>query len=166
MSRTPKPTALRKLEGNREHRRYPDGEPEPDRVTPDCPPDLDDVAREEWERLAPIIARMRILTEADGIALAELCVAYSISVDAQRQYQKLKAQPGGSALLLRVNVGKDGTGGSYQVNPLIGIIREQSNVILRHLREFGLTPAARTKIHVEEAARPSGGMSIAMKMCG
>ena len=39
----------------------------------------------EWRRIVPILLRMRVLTEADGIALACLCQSYSTLVKAQQK---------------------------------------------------------------------------------
>jgi phage terminase small subunit len=41
----------------------------------ECPDHLDDVARKEWDRLTSILVAMKVLTEADYIALANLCQA-------------------------------------------------------------------------------------------
>src|SRR5437879_3919457 len=64
----PKPTSLVVLEGNRGRRPINDREPKPRAVRPKCPAYLDEAGQKEWKRLIPILTRMRILTEADGIA--------------------------------------------------------------------------------------------------
>jgi phage terminase small subunit len=73
----PRPTAIRILEGNPSKRPINRAEPMPRLKTPVCPSHLDDLAKTEWERLVRIISNMKLLTEADYIPLANLCMAYS-----------------------------------------------------------------------------------------
>ena len=82
----PIPTAIRIMEGNPGKRPLTGREPQPAAgVEPRCPDHLDKDARKEWRRLVPILLRMRVLTEADGYALANLCQAYSTMAKAQRK---------------------------------------------------------------------------------
>ena len=84
----PQPTVITKLKGNPGKRPLNKHEPKPEIVLPHCPEFLDKDARKEWNRLAPILLRMKVLTEADYIALASLCQAYSTMVKAQVQLNK------------------------------------------------------------------------------
>lgn len=142
----PKPTALVLLEGNPGRRPFNDWEPKPRQIRPKCPAHLDEDARREWRRLAPILARMRVLTEADGIALANLCQQYATMIKAQQMLQK-------SSLLFK-------TGSGYvQQSPLVGIVSACVDQINRLCREFGLTPASRSRFQVEPEGpvpRPGG----------
>lgn len=131
----PKPTAIKKLEGNPGKRKLNDNEPVPPSGRPICPDHLDDVARKEWSRLEIILTGMRVLTEADYIALGNLCQAYSIIQKAQRQLNK-------DGLLI---VSKTGYA---QQSPLLGIITAQTTIVNTLLREFGLTPSSRTRLAV------------------
>ena len=112
---------------------------------PKCPAHLDDEARREWRRLVPILERMRVLTEADGIALANLCQQYATLIKAQRLLQK-------SGLLFKTK------SGYIQQSPLVGIISAAVDQVNKLCREFGLTPAARTRIQViqEEPKQENG----------
>ena len=74
----PQPTSLRVLYGNPGKRPINGREPQPRTKRPQCPDYLDDAARQEWRRLVPILSRMRVLTEADGIALGSLCQQYAM----------------------------------------------------------------------------------------
>ena len=49
--RTPKPTALKKLEGNQGHRPLNEREPKPPKKALACPKDLSKEAKKEWRRL-------------------------------------------------------------------------------------------------------------------
>ena len=83
----PKPTELEILEGRPGHRPINRNEPKPRSGAPRCPDHLDERAKKQWKHLAPMLCRLRVLTEADGMALANLCQAYSTMARAQ---EKLK----------------------------------------------------------------------------
>jgi P27 family predicted phage terminase small subunit len=133
----PKPTAIKKAEGNPGKRKLNTQEPQPVPGAPECPDHLDPVARKEWFRLSEILLAMKVLTEADYIALGNLCQAYSTLIDAQRHLNK------GGILFKTPN-------GYIQQNPLLGIIRAQMNIVNGLVREFGLTPSSRTRIMIEK----------------
>jgi len=80
---SPTPTAIRRLKGNPGKRAFNASEP----VVPvvgldsDEPPPLiagDASAAAEWRRLAPLLRRARVLTEADVNALTAYCQQWSI----------------------------------------------------------------------------------------
>jgi len=76
---------------------------------PSLPGHLDEAAKHEWRRLVPILERIRVLTEADGIALANLCQQYSLLQQAQAKLQR-------TGLLIKTK------SGYIQQLPLIGMI--------------------------------------------
>lgn len=76
MSKRPKPTALRVIEGNREHRPIPDN-PQPRLMFPDAPEHLDEVAKEEWRERGAELFDMGLLTIVDLPAFEAYCVWYS-----------------------------------------------------------------------------------------
>jgi P27 family predicted phage terminase small subunit len=133
----PKPTAIKKAEGNPGKRKLNTQEPQPLPGVPECPDHLDAIAKKEWSRLSEILMAMKVLTEADYIALGNLCQAYSTLIAAQKHLNK------GGILFKTPN-------GYIQQNPLLGIIRAQMNIVNELVREFGLTPSSRTRIAVEE----------------
>ena len=146
----PKPTAIRKAEGNPGKRPFNDREPQPDVGRPPMPRHLDKVARKEWKRLCPMLERMQVLTKADGIALTNLCVDVSILQQAQESLAK-------TGLLSRTTR----TGMIHQ-SPLLNIIAVTTDRVTRGLREFGLTPASRSRI----AVSPDRSMdSLEAKLC-
>jgi P27 family predicted phage terminase small subunit len=55
---------------------------------PECPDHLDAVAKKEWNRLSEVLVAMKVLTEADYIALGNLCQAYCTLIDAQKHLNK------------------------------------------------------------------------------
>jgi P27 family predicted phage terminase small subunit len=76
-----------------------------------------------------------VLTEADYIALGNLCQAYSTLIAAQRQLNK-------SGILYKTN------SGYVQQSPLLGIVTAQTTIVNKLLAEFGLTPSSRTRVAI------------------
>lgn len=134
----PKPTAIRVAQGNPGKRPLNFDEPRPLPVAPPCPRHLDADGRREWKRLVPVLLRMRVLTEADQHSLANLCQTYSTMLKAQEQLNK-------TGLLLKT------PSGYVQQSPLLSIVNGCVDTITRLSREFGLTPAARTRVRAEPA---------------
>lgn len=132
----PKPTALRIAEGNLGKRPLNILEPRPRQIIPACPKHLDAEGRLAWRRLVPVLERMRVLTEADGIVLANLCDSYSTMVQAQKKLRE-------TGMLLRT------PSGYVQQNPLISIVSSSMESVNKLAREFGLTPASRSRIYSE-----------------
>lgn len=143
----PVPTSLKILAGNPGKQKLNLDEPKPEQVAPKCPAHLDAVAKKEWKRLVPILARMRVLTEADGIQLALLCQTYSRLIAAQEELSK-------SSLLVT-------TGPGYvQQSPLIGIISNCTTQLVTLCREFGLSPASRVRLVADSEADSSSGPTL------
>ena len=84
----PKPSVIEIAEGCPGKLPVNRDEPQPRQVAPKCPAHLDETARREWRRLVPVLKRMRVLTEADGIALGNLCQTYSTLIQAQEKLTK------------------------------------------------------------------------------
>lgn len=132
----PIPTAIRLIEGNRGKRALNPLEPQPRRVMPKMPPNVKanpDAAR-CWRKHAPMLFDIRVLTEADGIALENLCLSYATMCEAQRQLQT-------SGLLIKSE-------GSLSIrqNPLLKIVGEMRDRLDRELAAFGMTASSRSKV--------------------
>lgn len=132
----PKPTAVRKWEGNLGKRPYNSFEPRPRVIVPQCPKHLDAEAKQLWRKLTPILQRMRVLTEADGVALGNLCDSYSTMIQARRRLRE-------TGMLLKT------PSGYVQQNPLLNIANAAMETVNKLLREFGLTPSSRSRIYAE-----------------
>ena len=130
---SPTPTRIKLIRGNPGKRKLNDSEPQPQLAAPECPEYLDEMARVEWDRLVEILLAMRVLTEADYIALGNLCQAYSTMIDAQKKLSK-------AGVLYRTK------SGYVQQSPLLGIVNSQMTLINALVREFGLTPSSRTRV--------------------
>ena len=133
----PKPTAMLKLSGSWRARGRKN-EPQPAGSRPKKPEWLDDEGKKAWEQLVPILERMRVLTEADGFALAVLCEAWSRyrrATDMLIQYGDVYPvkNPDGTLKMLRRS-------------PYSAMQMELALNVRRMLAEFGLTPAARGRL--------------------
>src|SRR5438309_10891663 len=129
----PKPTAIKRLEGNPGKRKLNEAEPKPMMGVPECPDYLDDIAKKEWGRLTTILTAMRVLTEADYIALANLCQAYSTLMDAHRPLNKT---------VVRFKT----KSGYIQQSPLLATIHTQTTIVNNVLRGLRLTAPSRTRV--------------------
>jgi len=133
--RAPKPTVLEIAEGRPGHRPLNPGEPQFECVIPKCPAHLSKEAKKKWRELAPMLLKARVLTEADQIALGNLCQAYATMANAQDLLNK-------SSILIKTQ------SGYLQQSPLFSIITTSMEMINKLCREFGLTPSARTRISI------------------
>ncbi|MEG0145455.1 MAG: phage terminase small subunit P27 family [Clostridia bacterium] len=131
--RKPKPTALKKLEGNPGKRPLGELEPLPPISVLRCPNWLLPEARKEWRRLAPALIAMGVLSLADAVPFAAYCTAYARWREAEDEI----TQHG--------SVYKDANG-NIKPNPYIAISARQLSEIKSLAAEFGLTPATRTAI--------------------
>lgn len=129
------PTSVRILRGNLGNRPVSSLEPRPDRKAPVCPKHLDAEAKVEWKRLCKLLLKIGVLTEADGMALANLCQAWSTLVKAQLKLNE-------TGMLFKT------PSGYVQQSPLIGIVNNSTDTVLKLSREFGLTPSSRGRLEV------------------
>ncbi len=137
----PRPSALSRAEGNPGHRAINRQEPQPALTRPKMPKHLGSRARKEWKRLVPILERMKVLTEADGTALANVCF------ETAELYRAQEALEQTGPLI------KNKETGMVHLNPLFGAVVTLSNRVTQGLREFGLTPASRSRIKTAESAK-------------
>jgi P27 family predicted phage terminase small subunit len=149
----PIPTHLKLLRGNPGHRPINPDEPKP--VVPDyCPkppPFVSGYAAEEWARIGPELHRLGLLTLVDTAPLASYCMAYERWRIAEE-------------IIARVAVGDHAMHGllikrdnSVAVNPLVVVSRKAANDMVRFASEFGLTPAARSRISAGADGEPQHG---------
>lgn len=109
--------------------------------TPDCPDWLDDQAKAAWDEIVPLLQDMGILTRIDGNALARYCRLWS-------RWRKMEAfiEEKGEMYPLRA---EDGSVKYFQQWPQVAIANKLAQQLTRLEQEFGLTPSARTRIHVD-----------------
>ncbi len=135
--RKPAPTALKILAGTRPCR-VAKNEPTPAVGTPDPPCELSPTASKEWDRITPILERMRILTEADGAALAVYCETFAEWVSTGAKVRK-------DGMLCAT------AAGGLKASPLVAIHQRARADMLRTLGEFGLSPSTRASISAAAA---------------
>jgi P27 family predicted phage terminase small subunit len=128
--RPPIPTALKIMRGNPGHRPLPKDEPKPEVIEPTRPANLSPRAIQEWERMVPILMRMKVLTEADGQALGMLCNDIADLDEVTDQIRQTGWLVAGGR------------------NPLTAVQSDLNRRVVMALREFGMGPASRTKVHV------------------
>jgi P27 family predicted phage terminase small subunit len=86
--------------------------------------------------MVPLLLKMRVLSEADGAALGNLCLDMSVLEQAQAKLQK-------SGLLVKTE-----KSGMIHQNPLLQVIAAVSERVSKGLRDFGMTPSSRSRIVV------------------
>lgn len=145
----PKPTAVEIAEGKPRQHAVNAFEPEFDAVVPDCPSHLSAEAERRWNELAPMLHRAKLLTEADQMALADLCQCYATMAKAQRQLNK-------SSLLQKTGEG------TMRATPLFKIIMDSMAMINRLCCEFGLTPSSRSRLRVDKKEKATDPLDDAI----
>ncbi len=133
--RKPIPTQIKILAGTARGDRINESEPKPDPALPECPSHLSDEARAEFDRLAPQLFRLRVLTDLDTAALAAYAATFSRWAEAERNVQE-----GGAVVRTPA--------GCAQVSPWLSVANEALRQMRAYSVELGLTPSSRSRIHV------------------
>jgi P27 family predicted phage terminase small subunit len=133
----PKPTALKLIAGNPGKKALPEGEPKPKVEVPEAPKHLAPEARAEWERLAPMLVRLKLMTRLDRAAFAAYCQAWSRHVECEEVIAKT------GLIVMTPNQ-------FPQIAPYVTISKQAVEQMAKFLGEFGLTPAARTRINAPQ----------------
>lgn len=135
--RRPKPTEVKKRQGTLQKCRTNAKEPTPQKGAPKMPTGLSKKARAYWKDIAPQLDEMGVLTRADAMALTRLCEA----VADWHQANEAEAEHG----LVFTTVD-----GLIKANPATRLKSDADKRIRAWLIEFGLTPAARSKVSAKE----------------
>lgn len=135
--RKPKPTAIKKLEGNPGRRPLNHHEPQPGKKAPRCPAWLEDEAKKEWKRTGKILERLGLLTELDMAAFAGYCQAFARWKEAEEFISK-------HGTIIRT------PSGYLQQVPQVSIAQTNLKIMLKFCEQFGLTPSARSRIAAGE----------------
>ena len=129
--RKPKPTAIKLLEGTRADR-VNASEPRPASGYPDPPATLDEVALEEWHRLAGELEPMGVVTLADRSALETYCRAYPRRHQAQEVLDRH-----GPILDQSVENEAGDMIPCFKSNPAAAVVAAAEATMLRTLAAFG-----------------------------
>lgn len=149
--RRPKPTHLKVVQGNPGRRPLNDKEPEPPKGIPAPPAGLSDVASKVWGEMSALLNRMGVLTVADTLALERLCECYAeiaecraVLRESGRTYETISYGGG---------TGEDAVHNTmHRARPEVAMLADADRRFKSYLVEFGLTPAARSKIKVSGEA--------------
>lgn len=149
------PTALKLVKGTLRKGRMKD-EAKPVAEIPPVPPELSDTAKVEWGRISQDLMNLGLLSRIDRAALAAYCEAWSDWLDATEKVNRLgKVIKTGEKVTEKRGV--DGvvtterSGGNFVENPYFSIKKRCAELMHKFLTEFGMTPAARSRIHVGAA---------------
>ena len=131
----PQPTAKKKLHGNPGKRPLPKNEPEPRIETeiPEAPDFLDELGRNEWDRMAAELYPTGVMTVVDRTALEAYCSEYSKWVFATK-----KIQEDGMTL--------NSLSGFPMQTPYLQIANKSQAEMRKWLCELGCTPSSRTRV--------------------
>ena len=136
--RRPKPTAVKRLEGNPGKRGLNALEPRPKKGAPACPDWLEDDAKAEWERLLPQVESLGLLTGIDMAAFAAYCQSFA----RWKEAEEFISQHG--------SMYKTKSGVYMQV-PQVGIAHSNLRIMMRIATEFGFTPSSRSRIIADQS---------------
>jgi P27 family predicted phage terminase small subunit len=136
----PVPTQLKLLRGNPGRRPVSEGlKPEQSADIPEPPPFITGYAADEWCCVAMELHRLGVLTKVDTASLAAYCYAYG---QWRHAVELLATMQNDTAHGMVVRTAY----GAVVENPLISIARKAAHDMVRFANEFGLTPAARSRI--------------------
>jgi P27 family predicted phage terminase small subunit len=107
----------------------------------ECPPELGDVARQEWERVAPHLVAAGRLTPLDRSTLAVYCASYALwleAIMALQSYGTMMKSPNGYPIQ----------------SPYVSIATKHAEIMSRTASEFGFTPASRRRLPSNTSSDP------------
>ena len=143
--RTPKPSHLKLVEGNRGKRAINKQEPDPDYLTDlSAPAWLPLYAKAVWDELAPALSKAKLLTEVDVHALAMGCVSIG-------QYRLAVQRLDENLVKSKITIGDDGKPieSGEHINPYAFAQSMSFKQAMAIFQQFGMSPAARTRIAVQ-----------------
>lgn len=140
---SPKPTAIKRLEGNPGKRALNDREPEPEVGVGEPPDWLPDDGKAHWHELAPKLESLRVLTEVDRPVFAQLCQVWASFIEASRRLDEND----------RIYVADSGYS---QITAYASDVKALRAEYLRLAGKFGMTASDRTGIKVQDEPGAGG----------
>jgi P27 family predicted phage terminase small subunit len=98
-----------------------------------------------WDEAKKHLQDANVLTEMDALALAAFCESYATWREATDKIRRAKSQGGG--LVIETVYGQ-------KANPYLKIANNAHDRMLAILREFGMTPASRTRVKTASPTQP------------
>lgn len=153
----PLPTPVLKQRGSWRAQTRSD-EPKPAPSLPSCPPWVSREARKYWKDIGSVLDGMKVMTAADKIALGLLVDALARYVTAKHAVYGTDEEDGTGMLTIN-------SAGTQQRHPMVLLMQEAWEQVLKACREFGLTPSSRTgvRLHAIPGAKDSSASSEAKK---
>lgn len=133
----PKPTELKKIQGNPGKRALNQAQPRP-KTAVKKPRGMQPVAQKLWDEYAPELERLQVLTGVDSAAFRLMAEHYGFAVQAARLLQQ-------SGLTVE-------SGDGVKKNPLAQVFKDNSLAFKNYAAEFGLTPSSRTRLQMPAEA--------------
>lgn len=136
-----KPTALKLVAGNPGKKPLPKHEPKPRALESLAAPARlkDKAARAAWKRVAPELARMRVLSEADVEALVLYCETFAT-------WDQARAEVRAQGVTIDTAQG-------LKKHPALTAMNEATTQMRTLLAQFGMTPASRASVEkIDERA--------------
>jgi len=141
--RPPDPERIAWLKGDTTKIRHKYVEPIAPLGCPECPTHFDDVAKAEWLRITTALDSMALLSKADATTLEIYCQAYARYRKAE---ERLKTE--GEIIVC--------SSGYQTISPQLTIINRCVEQMHKLLVEFGMTPAARSRMRLKKQDKPKG----------
>lgn len=130
-----KPTALKALSGTLRADRVPANEPHPEGVA-ECPEFLSAEARAEWDRLAPELEALGLLTAFDMAVFSGYCQSWADFRKLTEQLNKMASWVWQSEK------------GYRQVVPEVSLRKDAWSRVIQAAARLGLDPATRSGLNV------------------
>lgn len=142
------PTAIQDLKGNPSHRPRNSNEPQPTAIADLSPPPqlVDELALAEWRRVAPELARLKLLTDLERNHLAVLCQAFAMSCRCQKTLE--------TEGTTRVVETKNGT--FPTAAPEFNQLMKLWQVMRSCHSDLGMTPSSRASLSPQETKQAKG----------
>lgn len=142
--RKPHPTAVKLLRGNPGRRPVNEHEPKHAAIDPTSPDELltDDLARQEWDRIATVLADRGQVTVVDRQVLIAYCMKFS-------QWRRLEAEAALQPFVIT------SPSGHATPNPIHRIADRVFGLMLKAATELGLTPSSRSRVIAQPTAATS-----------
>ena len=152
----PKPTNLKVLHGSAKGKRQAKVEPEAELGPPPKPDWLGPVASEAWDDLVELLVEMRVVTVADRLALEMLATVYE-----EWRVAAGTVEDEGTTQLVETQFGE-----RIQSHPAVAQRSDAFRRLHAMAQEFGLTPAARSRLQAPPKRKESDPLDDLMNRGG
>ena len=140
----PKPTAVKKQNGNPGRRPLITNEPEAVPGLPECPAHLDAEARAEWYRIGPQLVKEKRMADVYRAVFAAYCQAWARWVEAEKMIQQHGV------------VISSPKSGYLMQSPFLQVSNKAMAQMMTALTELGLSPSSQSRVtEVREPATVS-----------